>query len=357
MKKLLLLALLCLCLPTIALAQPKYAPYDMELSLRYRQLNHTEQALFDLMYDAIRMGETDVTLPKGTKYATMQMIHQVLIAEAPELCAVDPDWTIYFYQSKPDEATAIRLTYVLPVETQQSLIDQADAIARTYATGLGTFSAELMMHNYICQNVTYDLNAPHPYSAYGALLEGRAVCDGYAKAFMLLARRTGIPCSYLSGTALNTAGTEWCSHAWNIVELNGEPVIVDVTWDDQAGGTVYTYFNVPDAWVAEDHVAEDRGVLPVCTSAAWNWHVRNGGFVRAGQAQAALDEVMRGIAHSGTMADLRFEDAAEFVRVAGDFNAYWEDYNRRAAREDQVYGSLTWNTMGRQPCIIIVPKP
>lgn len=89
------------------------------------------------------------------------------------------------------------------------------------------------MHDTLCERVVYDLSAPRAHSASGALLDGRAVCDGYAKAFKLLCDRAGIPCVIVAGNAEQGEGQE--PHAWNYVQMeDGLWYAVDVTWDDPA---------------------------------------------------------------------------------------------------------------------------
>ena len=81
------------------------------------------------------------------------------------------------------------------------------------------------------------------------MTEGKAVCEGYARAFKYIMDGLGIPCVLVSGTATNSSGlTE--SHAWNYVYLNYQWYAIDVTWDDPIiigdgyipDDTMYQYF-------------------------------------------------------------------------------------------------------------------
>ena len=108
------------------------------------------------------------------------------------------------------------------------------------------------LHDYIVLNTRYDVeNIPertHPieaYSAYGALINGVAVCDGYTRAFRYLLNEVGIENHYVSGVAGSGGG-----HAWNIVKLDGEWYHVDTTWNDpipdRPRRVRYKYFLVSD---------------------------------------------------------------------------------------------------------------
>ena len=107
------------------------------------------------------------------------------------------------------------------------------------------------VHNWMVDNIEYDvdLEADEPYSISGALTEGKAVCEGYARGFKYIMDKLNIPCVLVSGTGTNSAG-ETESHAWNYVQLNGNWYAVDVTWDDPivigngyvSNETRYTHF-------------------------------------------------------------------------------------------------------------------
>lgn len=89
------------------------------------------------------------------------------------------------------------------------------------------------IYDYLCKHVTYDYkNADNyriKYSAYGALIKKRAVCQGYASAFYYLSLLAGIDCRIIGGLGCDEYGCE--PHAWNIVKLGNYYYNLDVTWD------------------------------------------------------------------------------------------------------------------------------
>ena len=109
------------------------------------------------------------------------------------------------------------------------------------------------IYDYICSNVTYDhdnLNDESyslKYTAYAALINKTAVCQGYASLFYRLALDAGVDTRVISGEAGGP-------HAWNIVKLNGKYYNLDSTWD--AGRSTYAYFlkNTNDF---DDHVRDN----------------------------------------------------------------------------------------------------
>lgn len=89
------------------------------------------------------------------------------------------------------------------------------------------------VHDWLIDNIEYDLElqSQETYSISGALTEGRAVCEGYARSFKYIMDGLGIPCVLISGIGTNSDG-EAESHAWNYVMLEERWYAVDVTWDD-----------------------------------------------------------------------------------------------------------------------------
>ena len=103
------------------------------------------------------------------------------------------------------------------------------------------YEKEKLIHDYIVSNVAYGYpgGKKEPegdaYSAYGALVLKKAVCNGYAEGMKLLCDLSGVTCKMISGTA------DGEKHAWN----DPEP--------DETSRIMYTYFNVDDTQMKADH--------------------------------------------------------------------------------------------------------
>lgn len=95
------------------------------------------------------------------------------------------------------------------------------------------------IYKYICDNVNYD-HTETKYSAYEALCNGEAVCQGYAVLFYRLCKEAGLSVRIISGRT-NTG-----SHAWNIVKLGDYYYNVDSTWDGQDVETKSNWFLLND---------------------------------------------------------------------------------------------------------------
>ena len=113
-----------------------------------------------------------------------------------------------------------------------------------------TYKDVKMVHDYLVSNLDYDSGAgeSHTYDIYGALVNHKCVCEGYAKAFKYLLNGLNIESTLVIGKGTNSRG-ESENHAWNYVKIDENWYAVDVTWDDPiiiGGGTSneiqYKYF-------------------------------------------------------------------------------------------------------------------
>lgn len=141
------------------------------------------------------------------------------------------------------------------------------------------YDKSLILHDRVCDAVVYEFSA-HDQTVIGSLLDGKAVCAGYAHAYQMLLQAVGIPCFFVSGTSQGQ------NHAWNLVQLDGEWYYTDVTWDDkndpdptgQNRPTIfYTYLNNTFDQIEEDHTADSfLEDLPRSTATKHNFYVKNG---------------------------------------------------------------------------------
>lgn len=130
------------------------------------------------------------------------------------------------------------LYYTTAQQEQQLDIAVNNLIATLDLTAMRDYEKVYAVYDYICDNITYD-NA-HLYddtytlknSAYAALINKTAVCQGYANLFYRLMLEMGIDCRLIAGDANGP-------HAWNIVKLGSVYYNLDSTWDAGAGQWEY----------------------------------------------------------------------------------------------------------------------
>ena len=151
-------------------------------------------------------------------------------------------------------------------------------IVKNLPSGSGEFEVELYLHDYIIDKCVYtDTNSFVETTLYGALVEGKASCEGYSRAMKYLSDFCNIDCYVLFGTA--ETENEKNNHMWNIITIDGDKYHIDVTWndtiakDDTIPDHRYMYFNLTDEEIKNTHYnfeTDDK-----CTSNKANYYVYN----------------------------------------------------------------------------------
>lgn len=206
-----------------------------------------------LLAAALERGETSVTVSVTSTFdyeLCLEYTHMLY----PEYYGMR--WT----QDVRKQTATITVTMAEPEKHEQAW-QEAQRIAAGFQQ-LYTTETDLLraFHDYIIRNCEYDYDTflnmsiagPEPFSAYGALLGGKAVCDGYSSAFSMLCRAADIPCLYIGSTELN--------HSWNAVFTGGQVYFIDVTYDDN---------DDPAGTVSTDHFLKTREEF-LATHEGWN---------------------------------------------------------------------------------------
>ena len=137
-------------------------------------------------------------------------------------------------------------TYYTTSEQETAVDEKVDEVLTDLEiTNKSDYQKIRAIYDYICEHTVYDYDNLEDdeyklkYTAYAALIDGKAVCQGYALLFYRLALELGVDSRLISGTGNGGA------HGWNITELNDVYYNLDTTWD--AGESEYSYFLKCDA--------------------------------------------------------------------------------------------------------------
>lgn len=149
---------------------------------------------------------------------------------------------------------------------RQEVIKQVRFVAEELLEpGMSDMDKVLAINSYLCDTIDYDEEAAKrstdqtalfsdSMTPYGALINHKGVCLGYAGAFQLLAKEMGLDSIVVTGT-LN--GNQ--NHAWNKVKIDGSWCVVDVTSNDEEDLNNFI-LNVTDE-MAEYMLKEDNRYL------------------------------------------------------------------------------------------------
>ncbi len=234
----------------------------------YTRLSDFEKNVYREIYDCwatgnstatIRLPGIGFTLPSGVE------LHQIvtyIIEENPHLFHLE---TSQFNYCRLGQNITIQAENVYTPDEYRNiyerLIKRVNQITKTASQYKTEYEKLRFLHDYLAENLTYDMGAPDNrsqreiHTIVGALLNSACVCDGYARAYRLLCDQMHLSCVVAIGESTQE-GNEG-PHAWNFVKINNKVYHVDVTWDSNliAGGCPVTdyYFLRNDDIFSRDH--------------------------------------------------------------------------------------------------------
>lgn len=234
--------------------------FDGEYYPYYAMLEEDMQKLYCQIYaHALELRREAFAPVVQVSVRQLKSVFEAVYNDHPELFWLQTGYSCKYIHS--GSCLEITLKYNQTADNLETARQDFDAAAERILSGArerGTgLEMEKYVHDVLMEAAEYDLNAPMSQSAYSALVKGRSVCAGYARAFQYLMQQLGIPCYYCTGYA----GED---HAWNIVKLDDRYYNVDVTWDDTDTPT-YDYFNKSDRDFSSTHMRMGLSVyLPAC---------------------------------------------------------------------------------------------
>lgn len=141
------------------------------------------------------------------------------------------------------------------------------------------------VYEYLIDHTVYDMDYMGK-TIYEVFSEGRAVCEGYARATQYMLTRLGVEAIYVGGYAgkVNMPRSTWGEHAWNIVKIDGIYYQVDTTWGDPVSedGTQsknFKYLNLTDKEMSRDHELDGWTTYPACSDNRHDYYVHEGYYL------------------------------------------------------------------------------
>lgn len=245
-------------------------------SIRYQQLNSTQKAVYDEVYNGIKEYQDTINISETINESDLSVIYDALINTAYfEL--VQPTRKYDFkYDSITGNIYKICPSYIVAQSVRDDMMNATNSVANYILSQVATmndFEKIRYFHDYIVTHCSYDDSGQNFSNAYGALVEEKAVCEGYSRAFKYLCDMANIPCELVIGE------TD-IDHMWNLVQVDGDWYHIDVTWDDpknKDGDYIsYTYFNLTDEEIFRDHTILDTAKFPEANSTRMNYYTYNG---------------------------------------------------------------------------------
>lgn len=221
--------------------------------------------LLNIFYSVINNGWDEFTFYCPSEYSDcindVELIsnNQVLLSQINDFASpfnsFDEINTLY---DETGEIT-ISLNNTYTKEEQNIINEKLDSIISSNINDSMALEQKLKsLHDYIINTTKYDIDKNntgesiyHSSTAYGALIEGFATCNGYADAYALILDRLGVKNYRITSD----------THIWNAVYFNDEWLHIDLTWDDPVSESGKDYLEHNYFLVDNDTLEKEDGTL------------------------------------------------------------------------------------------------
>ncbi len=321
-----------------------------------RNMSKEERALCIHIYQGIMAFEPEIKFSEPVDEKTLGDAMWLLSYDCPELFQISGDYSYYVREDMPEKVLSVKPTYILGQAEYEQASKKIQGILSSWlekAEGLDDFEKERLIYDSIIQCCDYREDGIYAGTAYGALVQGQARCEGYSKALCMALRAAGIPCLILTGEAwsLEEENAKPEKHAWNVARIGRSYYQMDITWDDSDGqlpkGTCYAYFNLTDHEIYKsrrlDSIYEGWG-LPVCDDTVQNYYVRSGAFMKEGAdlKEAFQDALDIAYKNGDTQLMARVETDEQLEEIQEHLKAWMENWMNRRRLSSVSYNWMTY---------------
>lgn len=215
--------------------------YDEVSTTYYRDsLNETEQKVYDLMKLALsnpqKPTSADLGVSEELEQDVMTYISECVWIDNPVFAQTQTNAIEYSFNGSVLTLTLKQSIdeYEAHMDRAEQALDKAREIAAEVDQNWTDYEKVKYLHDTIAKSCFYSVETKDTNNeAYGVLVLGESMCEGYTDAMMMLCLLAGIDstATWFDG-AVQDSGETINGHVWNVVQMDGEYYHVDVTTDD-----------------------------------------------------------------------------------------------------------------------------
>ncbi len=359
-------------------SQAQLTDEEKDFIWSYYFLDETEQFLYRTMLNMVRnltVGWIDMGYLGNNASVNVARAYRALSNDFPEYYWMPVSYYINLHDGKTsvafkrnDAEDGYGFTKKQIEDNAEEFYDNINRIIEKTRNAESDFEKEVIIHDTLCKAVTYDSDfdldvKDSIYTAYGALVNGHAVCEGYARAFKLLCRYAGIKCILVTGDSRGVG------HMWNMVELDSQWYHVDVTWDDLRKEALHTYFNLTELSIRADHdidityakadstlISQGNSFnfyLPKAESYEYNYYVKNELVIKDDPITPTVSEIINAYNKGLRKAEFLFDSQESQVDFRNNYETYVVEIQKKCVEQmGDVYFKLSTLSFPSNTCII-----
>ena len=218
---------------------------NQDVPLKFIKLANTDEKFLDFMHETVSYYrlKSVIILKNGVRW---EQLYQEFFDEYHAYYSNLTQIQVEGYSTFDDDKIAVTLNCSYRIGSiMLGIMERAvdEEVARLkqvlFCDAMPDRIKAYVAHNYLAKSITYynrddasPLDRSYMQSAYGALINKKCVCQGYAEAYKRILDEIGIENGIICGKII---GSEEY-HAWNVIVLDGKAYHVDVTWDSLGNG-------------------------------------------------------------------------------------------------------------------------
>ncbi len=323
-------------------AQAKLAK-DTCFQYHYEKLSKKEKEFYALMYEGMKKGDKTFYV-NSKKDERLDDILIYVLNDHPELYYVSMG-----YASPEDDKSKMVMAYnenkKIKKDRNRQLKETFNEVQAQVNDTMSDYDKVKLVYDYVIARNEYVDDAKNNQNIISSLVDRKTVCAGYARAAQYLLNKLGVKTTYITGEILDPEEGENASHAWNLVNIDGNYFYFDATWGDQVESDntlahpCYSYFMMskqemerlykPDVKVEETPVYDNLFTRTQTYINAYDEGVLASAFRNAMNTNATLIEVKFSDESYDYAKQQLFGDASRVFNVLESIGLYQDNVTYR----------------------------
>jgi len=194
----------------------------------FRACSQTERDIYHTLYEGIMAFQENISIPgPSVGELSLARVFSRVQLDNPHLLQLPKSYRVSINRNT-NRAVSVLIQYVYTKPTYDRMMTrmnrQADSIITRARRQSNAPDRIRVIHDEILKGARYGGSGSNTFNAFGVLVDGRGVCESYARAFQYICQRMDIPVLLVGGYSREP-------HMWNMVRVGKSWWHIDPTWN------------------------------------------------------------------------------------------------------------------------------